>query len=33
MEENKQEEILEQTQESQTEALLEPVPYKRKVTK
>ena len=33
MEENKQEEIQEQTQESQTEALLEPVPYKRKVTK
>ncbi len=33
MEENKQEEIQEETQESQTEALLEPVPYKRKVTK
>ena len=33
MEENKQEEIQEQTQESQTEALLEPIPYKRKVTK
>jgi len=33
MEENKQEEIQEQTQESQTEALLEPVPYKRKVEK
>jgi len=33
MEENKQQEIQEETQESQTEALLEPVPYKRKVTK
>ena len=33
MEENKKEEIQEQTQESQTEALLEPIPYKRKVTK
>ena len=33
MEENKQEEIQEQTQESQTEALLEPVPYKRKSNK
>ena len=33
MEENKQEEIQKETQESQTEALLEPVPYKRKVTK
>ena len=30
MEENKQEEIQEETQESQTEALLEPRPYKRK---
>ena len=33
MEENKQEEIQEQTQESQTEALLEPIPYKRKNNK
>ena len=33
MEENKQEEIQEQTQESQREALLEPIPYKRKNNK
>ena len=33
MEENKKEEIQEETQESQPEAFLEPVPYKRKVTK
>ena len=33
MEENKKEEIQEETQESQQEAFLEPVPYKRKVTK
>jgi hypothetical protein len=33
MEENKKEEIQEETQESQPEAFLEPVPYKRKVEK
>ena len=33
MEENKKEEVQEETQESQPEAFLEPVPYKRKVTK
>ena len=33
MEENKQEEIQEQTQESQPEAFLEPLPYKRKNNK
>ena len=33
MEENKQEEIQEETQESQPEAFLEPAPYKRKNTK
>jgi len=33
MEENKKEEIQEEIQESQPEAFLEPVPYKRKVTK
>jgi len=33
MEENKKEEIQEETQESQSEAFLEPVPYKRKVEK
>ena len=33
MEENKKEEVQEEIQESQPEAFLEPVPYKRKVTK
>ena len=33
MEENKQEEIQEETQESQSEAFLEPAPYKRKSNK